>query len=196
MSWFNPLKKGKVKAAYQSGLDLNPNIFDKVAGLYVISLTASSKRSTRPLAFKVGKATNLWNRLAGYHTCYMDGYTLHNVVLLVNYNGDFSKLRPESRQGSIQKRITYIERETHNILKQYKVGTASRASEWFEMEDGKVDRITRAIQKAYRESPKKLFEYQMHPNRTVAPTLITQLDMKKYDKVRRDLKLLKFRMRK
>jgi len=194
MSWFNPLKKGKVKAAYQSGLDLNPNIFDKVAGLYVISIAKTKGGKKR--SFKVGKATNLWNRLAGYHTCYMDGYTLHNVVLLVNYNGNFSDLPAESRQGSIQKRITYIERETHNILKQYKVGTASRVSEWFEMEDGKVDRITRAIQKAYRESPKKLFEYQMHPNRTVAPTLITQLDMQKYDKVRRDLKLLKFRMRK
>ena len=193
MSWFNPLKKGKVKAAYQSGLDLNPNIFDKVAGLYVISIAKTKGGKKR--AFKVGKATNLWNRLAGYHTCYMDGYTLHNVVLLVNYNGNFSDLN-KPRQGTIQKRITYIERETHNILKQYKVGTASRASEWFEMADGKVDRITRAIQKAYRESPNKLFPIYLHMNREVAPTLIAQLDMKKYDKVRRDLKLLKFRMRK
>ena len=194
MSWFNPLKKGKVKATYQSGLDLNPNIFDKVAGMYVISIAKTKGGKKR--AFKVGISTNLWNRLAGYHTCYMDGYTLHNVVLLVNYNGDFSKLKPESRQKSIQKRINYMEKETHKILKQYKVGTASRASEWFEMEDGKVDRITRAIQKAYRESPNKLFPTKLYPNREVAPTLISQLHMQKYDKVRRDLKLLKFRMRK
>ena len=195
MSWFNPLKKGKVKAAYQSGLDLNPNIFDKVAGLYVISLTASSKRSTRPLAFKVGKATNLWNRLAGYHTCYKDGYVIHNIVLLRNYNGNFSDL-PETQQGKIQKQISFIERETHKLLAPHKVGTASRASEWFDMKDGKVDNITRAIRKAYSNSPNSLFPNKLTTNGSFAPTLVAQLDLQKYNKVKRDLKLLKFRMRK
>ena len=190
----NPIKRGKVDQKYQSGLNLNPDIFDKAAGLYVYSMIQHTGRSKKKV-FKIGKSTNLWNRLSGYHTCYMDGYTLHNVALLVDYEGHFTDLK-DRQMATIQKRISYMERQTHKILARHKVGTASRASEWYEIDDGKVDRITRAIQKAYREAPVKVFPRTPHApikmNGEKAPTLIADLANAKYDRKNRNLGLPKF----
>ena len=73
----------------QGGLSFNNQILTQTAGLYVISIQNPGKSA---IAYKVGMSNNLIHRMRGYHTCFMDGYNIYGIMLLVNYDGGFSKL--------------------------------------------------------------------------------------------------------
>ena len=115
----------KVKlTAAQGGLSFNAKILTQTAGLYVISIQNPGKAA---LAYKVGMSNNLIHRMRGYHTCFMDGYKIYAFMLLVNYDGGFSKLKDRDK-GRINAAVRRVEKTTHELLKPYQTGTASTTS--------------------------------------------------------------------
>ena len=133
-------------------LKIKRNLFENSAGLYVFSTGNKPSIST----FKVGMSSNLFTRLRSYHTCYKDGYFIHNIAKLVDYKGKFSKLNPNKKKN-ITNFVKKVERRVHTILKgdnpknkNYQVGQlSSRTSEWFKT--GDIEIISQAIRRAYKE---------------------------------------------
>ena len=154
-------------------VQISDKYFGSSAGLYIHTNTKNGK------TFKCGLSTTLVNRLSSYHTCFPNGYYIRGLIVLVRYEGKFSKL-PEDKKKDITKKVRAVEKQLHIILKPYQVGLkASSRSEWF----GKGVTLTdisnaceRAIKKIYGNNKK------VHINKpNKVPCIITNLADKKYD---------------
>ena len=122
----------------EGGLSFNAKVLTNTAGIYVISIDnidgmpMKDRSGSRKKVFKIGMSNNMVHRMRGYHTCFRDGYMIHALMLIVNYDQGFSKIS-DTKKGKINKVVRDMERETHRLLKQYQTGVASTTSEWFEV---------------------------------------------------------------
>ena len=158
-------------------LKINRKEFEHVAGLYVYSTGKSPSKTI----FKVGMSTNLFTRLRSYHTCYKDGYWIHNLVKIMDYPSVFSKLKPHQKK-EISSVVRKVERRVHTILKgdnpkkkNYQVGQlSSRTSEWFKVEN--IETISEAIRRAYEEITGHRLKSGNTSKEKVAPRIFTDMD--------------------
>lgn len=163
----------------QGGLSFNNQILTQTAGLYVISIQNPGKSA---IAYKVGMSNNLIHRMRGYHTCFMDGYNIYGIMLLVNYDGGFSKLS-DTNKGKISSAIRQVEKTAHQLLKKHQVGKASTTSEWFKVDNVSV--IDTALRKAYNQHKNLFGNQRLKSNALTAPTYIDDVTDRKYDKLPR-----------
>ena len=98
----------------QGGLSFNAKVLTNTAGIYVIDnidgMPMKDRSGSRKKVFKIGMSNNLVHRMRGYHTCFRDGYMIHALMLVVNYDLGVSKISDTKKARSIRWCVTWSAR--------------------------------------------------------------------------------------